>query len=174
MNRAILADLFFTGLFLGAAQVALLFHLLAGCGALVILPFLFVLIWITGSIAGLYAPRAKHFGLGALGLGALGFLLVMHLPENMRFSPYANSAVYSTGFAFGIFAGIYLKTYTTKTEEVRRVLLYENNGFVMGYALAAALLFVSTNAIDTIVISLMVLVSVRWWQTSDLKPQSGS
>jgi len=174
MKPSIVFDLTLTGLLLGAAQVALFFHMLATTGAMVIVPFLLIVIWLIGSISGLRISESPRAGFAILLTGLLLLSITILTKEQLQFSALGTTLSCVSALCFGAFGGWFLKVWIKRTGEVSRVLLHENNGFIAGYTLAAALLFSSAKNLNALLVLLAVLALARSLTNLSTKQQSGS
>jgi hypothetical protein len=151
LRRALVAEAVVTGAFLGLAQTALGFALLAGSGASALVFFALTAAWIAGGAVGaaLLAPRARRgsdarllvLALVALGLARLAL-------ARWPFHPLASAAGLAAGMVAGTYAGVFLGQRAPAWGNARALLLHENNGFVAGIAAGGALLFASARALD--------------------------
>lgn len=145
-----------TGLWLALWQVALAATLLRTAGATVQSFFALTATWLLGGVVGArwagrgalpgsspldagWAERsrwARRLLPAALLLGVAARLLGAAL----TLSPAAAGAALLAGAVAGAYAGVFIATRAASWPEVSRLLLTENNGFVLGYAAAGALL----------------------------------
>mgnify|MGYP000417387111 CR=1 FL=1 len=144
-----------TGLWLALWQVALAATLLRTAGATVQSFFALTATWLLGGIVGARwaghardpgslprdAAGAEHAGwvprlLPAALLLGVGARL---LGAALTFSPAAAGAALLAGAVAGAYAGAFIATRAASWPAVSRLLLTENNGFVLGYATAGAL-----------------------------------
>lgn len=145
-----------TGLWLALWQVALAATLLRTAGATVQSFFALTATWLLGGIVGArWAGRAR--GPGSLPLNAAGAECAGGLPRllpaalllgvgarllgaALTFSPAAAGAALLAGAVAGAYAGAFIASRAASWPAVAQLLLTENNGFVLGYAAAGALL----------------------------------
>ena len=155
MNARATFDLLLTGFWLGSAQVGLGFHLMRSQGAGAGFYFALLALWLAGSLAAVawrVPPRAGS----ALRLGAMAaFGLAALWTRDLPFSAWSLGAALAAILACGAFAGWFLVDRAGAGREVARVLFYENNGFILGYAVAGTLLFFSIPAIDAVTVAAM-------------------
>lgn len=145
-----------TGLWLAQWQVALAVTLLRTAGATVQSFFALTAAWLLGGVCGARwlnrgstgEPRRSSAG-GAVDSDGAGRLLPMALLLGVAarllgaaapFSPAAAGVCLGAGAAAGAYAGVFIASRAASWPEVSRLLLTENNGFVLGYATAGALL----------------------------------
>lgn len=160
LGRLAILEIFATGLWLGLMQVSLGFALLCGAGASILYYFLLVTIWICGSAAGvlLSGGRVRTICLCLAMLLALGSFGVL------RTYPFAIAGTIlclSAGLLCGAYAGLFFRDSIGKWKEIRNVLLHENNGFILGYAAATLLLFVSVMALNMVALLLGAALLAR-------------
>ncbi len=175
-----------TGLWLALWQVALAATLLRTAGATVQSFFALTATWLLGGVVGArwagrgelvpgsppLAASAERAGWArrllpaALGLGVGARLLGAALP----FSPVAAGAVLVAGAVAGAYAGVFIATRATSWPEVSRLLLTENNGFVLGYAAAGALLLWRAPWLDAAALLLGVGLGVGARRLRELAP----
>lgn len=148
---------FAAGLWLGVSQVALGFHLLYSQGAAVIYYFALVSVWLAGSVIALVAVKSKVNGF-YLGCGCL--LVLMAAFSAARLEPFGFMSLLVlllSGLVQGVFAGWFLKSRIAYGGSVSSVMLHENNGFLVGYGVAGALLFFSISSLDLLALGSGVL-----------------
>jgi hypothetical protein len=153
-RRALVAEAMGTGAFLGLAQTALGFALLAGSGASALLFFALTAAWLAGGALGaaLLVPRARGgTERRLLALALVVFAAARAVLAHWPFHPLAAAACLAAGAIAGGYAGVFLGLRASAWGEARALLLHENNGFVAGIAAGGALLFVSTHALDAAV-----------------------
>ena len=157
------ADYFAAGFWLGVSQVALGFHLLYSQGAAVIYYFALVSVWLAGSVIALVAIKSKVNGF-YLGCGCLLVLMAAFIAARLEpFGSLSLLVLLLSGLVQGVFAGWFLKSRIACGGSVSSVMLHENNGFIVGYAAAGALLFFSISSLDLLALGsgvLWVLVEV--------------
>jgi hypothetical protein len=136
------------GIWLGLTQLTLGFAIVHGAGAAAILFFALTAAWLAGGAAGATILRGRHLFLlpAALALVAGARLALGHAP----FGTPSLLLGLLAGAASGAYAGSFLAGRAAAWREVRRLLLHENNGFIAGYVLGAALLLVDGRALDTL------------------------
>lgn len=136
-----------TGSWLGATQVALGFALMAGAGSSVTLFLFFVATWLLGGALGatLAADRLLTVLLGSAVLAATGARCAL---AAWPMSAAATAAGLGAGLIAGAYAGAYLRARAPEWDQVRRLLLHENNGFLVGYLAASASLFYSATVLE--------------------------
>lgn len=136
-----------TGSWLGATQVALGFALMTGAGASITLFLLFIATWLLGGALGatLAADRLLTVLLGSAALATTGARWALGA---WSMSSAATAAGLGAGLVAGAYAGAYLRARAPEWDQVRRLLLHENNGFLVGYVLASASLFHSAIALE--------------------------
>ncbi|MCW5824718.1 MAG: hypothetical protein KIT34_18110 [Cyanobacteria bacterium TGS_CYA1] len=148
-------ELFLTGFLFGSAQVGTYFHLLLAEGGASILYFLLILVWLLGSLAGMFLPFKKELGttykLVCLLLFALS-VIVCEFVQSLFFSCWMTFIVLLCAFSFGAYAGWFLQSRVERYKDAGFVLLYENNGFTLGYFTSAALLFLSSDFTNALVL----------------------
>jgi hypothetical protein len=145
MNNHHAQESFFTGAWLGSAQLILSFSLMRGAGASTMIFFLFLLTWLCGSAAGA-ACRPLRGQKTVVALLALTIALCAAAVVSLDRAPFLDVSLAAgllASFVGGLFAAVFYCDRTESWNEVRLVLLYENNGFIYGYALSALLLFLS-------------------------------
>lgn len=138
-------EIVLTGFYLGSAQVGSYFHLLLSGGGSPLLYFLLILIWLLGSLAGLFVVPAKRaeINIKLLSLFLYGLtIFTCEYVELLSFSLVATISVLFCVFLFGFYAGWFFNS-RVEAHNAREVLLHENNGFILGYATSSALLFLS-------------------------------
>lgn len=143
-------DFFFTGFWLGTSQVALAFHLLYSQGASVIYYFALIALWLSGSVVALAFVSNASSGPWLKAACLVLFLLSALVARADAFSTTSLAVLLLAVISFGVYAGWFLRVSVGRIGEVRRVMLHENNGFILGYALSGMLLFYSVLAIDLI------------------------
>ena len=136
-----------TGAWLGATQVALGFALMAAAGASVTLFLLFVAIWLMGGALGATLGSDRRLGVH-LGAAAVAAALARRALAAWPMSPAATAAGLAAGLVAGAYAGAYLRARAPAWSRVGRLLLHENNGFLVGYLAASASLFHSSAALE--------------------------
>jgi len=143
--RHLAAQAAWTGLWLGLQQVALGFALMAGAGGTAILFFAFLAAWIAGGAVGAAWGRRPRLSLAAAFVLAVAARLAL---EAWPFTPLSIAVTLAAGAASGAYAGLFLRERAPAWGDPRRLLLWENNGFVSGYALAGILLFWSSHVLE--------------------------
>ncbi len=141
-------ELLLTGFFLGSAQVGTYFHLLLAEGGSPTLYFLLILFWLLGSLTGMFVFAEKRAGLIYKTLCLFFYLvttLMCEYAEQLFFSVWVTVVVLFCAYIFGMFAGWFFQNRVETYKDARFVLLHENNGFILGYATSAALLFFSSD-----------------------------
>lgn len=148
-------ELFLTGFLFGSAQVATYFHLLLAEGGASILYFLLILVWLLGSLLGMFAPFKKElasvYKIACLLLFTLS-IVVCEFVQSLFFSSWMTFIVLLCAFSFGAYAGWFIKSRVEQYKDASFVLLYENNGFTLGYLLSATLLFLSSDFTNALVL----------------------
>lgn len=145
MKKKDLIEIIATGFYLGSAQVGSYFHLLLCQGGSPLLYFLLISFWFAGSLTGLFMVPAKRAGINFKFLSLFLYALTIftcEYVEQLAFSSVTSISVLFCAFLFGLFAGWFFRTRVEKFG-AREVLLHENNGFILGYAASAGLLFLS-------------------------------
>ena len=160
------AETLVTGAWLGLAQVALAFSVMASAGAAAILFFVLSAFWIAGSTSGVLGARGPRITTGvlvtALVLVALGRWMLAAMP----LSGAALAVGLVAAFVTGAYAGAFLRDRSRAWGEVRALLFHENTGFVAGYALGAGLLLSNALALD---IALLVAgLAVLAWRCASM------
>lgn len=153
-RRHLTAQAIATGLWLGLVQVALGFALMAGAGGTASLFFALLFAWLAGGAFGALLGRPRILLGGALLAAAAGRAALPAWP----FSTGALALALAAGAAAGAYAGAFLRERAALWGDVRALLLWENNGFVAGYAIAGALLLASRPALDVTAAALGVLL----------------
>jgi len=153
----------FTGGWLGMQQVALGFALLAGAGATAALFFALIAAWVAGGAAGALFGRRPALLLGTgLGLAVIAELSLGTWP--FAAAPIGLAMV--AGAACGAYASVFLRDRASVWGDARGLLLWENNGFLGGYALGGLLLlFWSSDVLDvgSAILGLALLAQrLRW------------
>lgn len=139
---------FATGAWLGAAQVSLGFAMLVGIGASAVVYFALLAGWIAaGAIGAASRPRAR----GHLLVAFLSLLAMRALSIAMPFGTLTIVVALACCVACGSYAGAFIAHEGSQAAEPRRFLLHENNGFVVGFAAASALLYLSIHLLDALV-----------------------
>lgn len=154
-------ELFLTGFLFGSAQVGTYFHLLLSEGGASILYFLLILFWLLGSITGMYLTGKKRMGLIYKILCLLLYSLTVvacEWVEAFFFSSFMTLVILLCAFTFGAFAGWFLQDRVEQYKDARIVLLYENNGFILGYLISSALLFFSSDFTSSVVLLTGLLI----------------
>lgn len=141
-------DLAVNGFWLGSAQVGLVFHLIYSQGAGVLFYFSLISLWLLGSIAGMKLVSDRYLALKLEIAALVSFGVAALVARSAPFTAWSLVCVLLAVILISGYAGWFLKSRTTAYGDVSRVLLFENNGFVAGYAVAGALLFYSIKAID--------------------------
>jgi len=142
-DRTVLA----TGAWLGAAQASLGFAMLVGVGASALVYFALLAGWIAAGAIGasLRSRDVVHF--------AVAFATILATRALVALAPFATITLFvalACCAACGSYAGFFIAS-GGGAREPRRFLLLENNGFVLGFAVASVLLFVSVRAVDALV-----------------------
>lgn len=140
---------FATGAWLGAAQASLGFAMLVGVGASALVYFALLAGWIaSGAVGAAVRPRdGAHLSVALVALVVTRLLSV--------FAPFATAtlvAALACCAACGSYAGSFIASAGARADNQRTFLLRENNGFVVGFAAASALLFLSVHALDALVL----------------------
>jgi len=146
LARALQASL--VGLSLGLLQLSLGFGLMRGAGASAALFFGLIACWIGGGAFGSRSVRTAKAGLVWLLLSLLLLLFALVQLERASFAP--SSAWLGLGAAFGVggYAGAFLAERSASWGSARRVLLHENNGFILGYALGTFILLGAASLLE--------------------------
>lgn len=147
MKTKELIEIILTGFYLGSAQVGNYFHLLLSQGGSPLLYFLLMFFWFVGSCAGLYMKPALRAEANLKFLSLFLYVITIfscECVEQLSFSAVTTISVLLCAFLFGLYAGWFFRT-RIDTKEARQVLLHENNGFILGYAASAGLLFISSD-----------------------------
>ncbi len=153
-----------TGSWLGATQVALGFGLMASAGSSITLFLLFIATWLLGGALGatLMVDRLLTVLLGSAALAAAGARWAL---AAWPMSAAATVCGLGAGFVAGAYAGAYLRARAGEWDQVRRLLLHENNGFLVGYVAATASLFYSATVLelplDALAAALLVAQALR-------------
>jgi len=139
-----------TGFFLGTAQVALGFSILAGAGASALRFFALTAAWIAGAALGVLGGGrgGPAFGIRLLAASLLGVASARAALIGAPFHDASSAAGLLAGALTGAYAGSFLGERAPAWGDVRALLLHENNGFLAGFASAWALLFASARALD--------------------------
>lgn len=152
-----------TGAWLGFAQVALGFEVMMGAGGGVMLFFALTAAWLAGGVIGARwlgreaGPALIGLVLLALG-GARTALLLWPL------SHVGLGIALLAGAVTGLYGGAYLAGRAARGLPAARLLLYENNGFLLGYAGAGLALLGYAPLVDllALVLGLGLLLAPRW------------
>ncbi|MCA9803682.1 MAG: hypothetical protein KC777_17040 [Cyanobacteria bacterium HKST-UBA02] len=150
-------DLTVNGFWLGSAQVGLVFHLIYSQGAGVLFYFALIALWLLGSIAGMKLVNNRYLAMKLEVAALIFFGLAALVTRSAPFTPWSLACVLLAVILISGYAGWFLKSRATAYGDVSRVLLFENNGFVLGYAVAGALLFYSIKAIDILTAFVMTV-----------------
>lgn len=153
-------ELILTGFWLGTAQVGLGFHLMRSQGAGAGYYFAMLAIWLLGSLAGLAFLRRVRTGMAFQVLSAGAIFLACWSTRQIPFSGWSLASALVALLMCGAYAGWFLERRIAAGGDVARVLFQENNGFVLGYICAGALLFFSIPAIDRLT---MVTMGITMW-----------
>lgn len=186
------AEALLTGMWLALWQVALAATLLRTSGATVQSFFALTATWLSGGVLGARwllartakdaalpekdpAPRSEYkvgtrlllpavllLGIGAKGLGAAA-----------PFSPVAAGVILAAGAAAGAYAGIFIADRSRGWPDVARLLLAENNGFVLGYAGAFALLLWWAPWLDALALGVGIGLALSGRPLGALRPALG-
>lgn len=186
------AEALLTGMWLALWQVALAATLLRTAGATVQSFFALTATWLSGGVLGARwllgrsakdaalpaqnpAPRCEYkigarlllpavllLGIAAKGLGAAA-----------PFSPVAAALILTAGAAAGAYAGIFIADRSRSWPDVARFLLVENNGFVLGYAGAFALLLWRAPWLDGLALGVGIGLALSGRPLGALGPASG-
>lgn len=161
-GRAATLEIFGTGLWLALMQVSLGFALLCGAGATILFYFLLIAIWIAGSAFGVLA-RGRISSMVCF-LLAMALAIAAHVSLAMQ--PFGGAGFLiclASGLLCGFYAGLFFRERIAGLNNVRLVLLHENNGFMAGYVVATLFLFVSVTALHVVAIVLAAaLVGLRF------------
>ncbi|MBZ0189517.1 MAG: hypothetical protein K8F91_24940 [Candidatus Obscuribacterales bacterium] len=149
-------DLLLTGFWLGEAQVGLGFHLIYSQGAGVVYYFALLAVWLFGSILGMRLINSARTAFFVQIFSALAFPTAALMSRSMPFTILSLLSILTAVLAISSYAGWFLKSRIAVYNDVSRVLLYENNGFILGYAFAGMLLFFSISKIDFSTLFLLV------------------
>lgn len=149
-----------TGLWLGFSQVGLTFQLLYSQGASVIFYFALVVLWLLGSIIALSFFNSKTYGYLLKILSWLLFLVTTNVCINQPFTNLSLVCVLSAVIVFGMFAGWFFKDSVASYKNIKTFLLYENNGFIMGYAISGLMLLYSVKAVNRVVLMIGLLLII--------------
>ena len=134
------------GFWLGLAQVSLGFAILTGSGAMITHFFILTGCWLGGGIIGAFF---LHRALTLLFPTALiGVVIGQTILREMPFMFTTQLIGFAAGGITGTFAGAYLTNRALVWEEVRRLLFYENNGFIIGWAAATCMLLSYSKALS--------------------------
>jgi len=165
VRREYAIEAFATGAWLGLTQVALGFALMAGAGASALIFFGLTAAWLGGGCLGLLVARGRVTALlwGALVLAVVARFWLAASP----FSATSTLVALLAGAAAGAYSGAFLRHRAMEWQEVRQLLLHENNGFIAGYVLAAALLLMDTGKLEFTV--LVVGLGLAAWQQPALR-----
>lgn len=159
--KKIESELFLTGFLFGSAQVGTYFHLLLAEGGASVLYFLLILFWLLGSISGMFLFGKKQMGLIYKIICLLLYcttVVTSEYVESLFFSPWITFLILLCAFTFGAYAGWFLQNRVELHKDARLVLLHENNGFILGYFASSALLFVSSDYTNGIVLLACLLL----------------
>lgn len=180
-------EAFVTGAWLALWQVALAATLLRTAGATMQSFFALTATWLLGGVIGVrwalaraaasqpepeasagrqelpgtrwLLPLALLLGVGAKGLGAA-----------RPFSPVAAALILAAGGAAGGYAGLFIATRAPRWPDAARLLLTENNGFILGYAGAFALLLWRAPWLDGAALALGTGLAVAGRDSGALRP----
>lgn len=155
------SELFLTGFLFGSAQVGTYFHLLLAEGGACVLYFLLILFWLLGSITGMFLLGKKQMAVTYKILCLLLYattIVLCEFVESLFFSPFMTFVILLCAFIFGAYAGWFLQNRVEQRKDARLVLLYENNGFILGYLISTALLFVSSDLTNCVVLITCLLL----------------
>jgi len=155
-----------TGAWLGFVQVALGFELMAGGGGGVMLFFALTAAWLAGGAIGArwlgQQARPALLGLVLLALGGARTALLLW-PLGRAGLVIALLA----GTVAGLYGGAYLAGRAARGRPAASLLLYENNGFLLGYAGASLALLGHAPLLDGLILALgLVLMLAPHWQMS--------
>ena len=152
-----------TGAWLGLAQVALGFEIMAGAGGGVMLFFALTAAWLGGGALG-----ARWFGRQA-GPALIGLVLLAlgAARTALLFGPLSRMGLGVALFAgavTGLYGGAYLAGRAARGLPAAPLLLYENNGFLLGYAGASLALLGHAPLVDLLVLllGLGLMLAPRW------------
>jgi len=150
MKTAQAAETLLTGIWLGLSQVCLGFSIMASAGASALWFFLTLLIWLCGSAAGvvLLKPGTGRY------LIFVALLSAIAARQALMSLPFDNGALIiglSAAFILGAYAGLFFRERSMEWNQVRLLLFYENNGFLLGFVAGSALIFVSGVALTSAV-----------------------
>jgi len=146
------AEALLTGAWLGLTQVALGFALMSGHGGSATLYFALTATWLAGGAGGVFC--GARLGLPLLA-GALSLAAGARL--SLLFAPFGHLGLLlslAAALAAGAYAGHFLRDRAREWPRVGALLLAENNGFIVGYVAAGALLFVDARWLDGLVAGL--------------------
>ncbi len=158
-----------TGSWLGATQVALGFGLMASAGSSITLFLSFIATWLLGGVLGatLMVGRLLMVLLGSAALASAGARWAL---AAWPMTAAATVAGLGAGLVAGAYAGAYLRARAPEWDQVRRLLLHENNGFVVGYVAASASLLHSAAVLELPVAVLAAALFVA----QALRPRAGT
>jgi hypothetical protein len=152
---------FATGAWLGAAQASLGFALLIGVSASALVYFALLAGWIAaGALGAAAVDRSRdgaHFAGAVVAMVATRVLAVV-----APFSTPALLVALACCALCGSYAGFFIARAGRRATDQRAFLLRENNGFVVGFAVASLLLFVSVHTLDAaLLLSGLALLVVK-------------
>jgi hypothetical protein len=152
---------FATGAWLGAAQASLGFAMLIGVGASALVYFALLAGWIaSGAVGAATVEPSRDLGHFVTALLALVTTRVLAI-----IAPFATITLIAAlvgSAACGSYAGFFIASAGARAADQRTFLLRENNGFVVGFAAASALLFLSVRTLDALVLaSGLMLLAMR-------------
>jgi len=141
---------FAVGAWLGAAQASLGFAVLIGVGASALVYFALLAGWIAaGAVGAATATRSRDVGHFAAAFAVLAVTRLLSIAQ--PFATVTMLVALACCAACGSYAGYFIANAGARARNQRRFLLWENNGFVLGFALASLLLFFSVRALDALV-----------------------
>lgn len=160
MNRGNKIETVLTGACLGVMQVVLSISVMSGTGGAATTFFFFLLCWLLGSGAGTWFERlsGRHLSIALLFGAAVASVLAVVFLDNKPFDSNAGTLGFLAAFLCGLYGGVFYRDRTARWKEVRLVLLYENNGFIIGYIAAALGLFTFMNWVRLLALFLAVIV----------------
>lgn len=134
-----------TGLWLGLWQVVLSWSLLATGGAVVRAWVVLTAAWLCGGALGALAATwgwVARRGVGslraALGVALLSGAAAMAAASRFVFTAWPVAALLAAALCGGLYAGLFLAHCGRASRDVRSLFLWENNGFLVGYAVGFA------------------------------------
>jgi hypothetical protein len=150
-----------TGIWLGLVQVALGFAVLGGAGASAVLFFGLTAAWIFGGALGVTWVR------GRAGILLLAFALAVAAVARLwllasAFDTGATICAFIAAMLCGAYAGSFFAARANIWQDSRRLLLHENNGFLLGLTSAAVSLLLIPSALDPAALTLgLALLAAR-------------